>query len=384
MKYSLTCNTSNSSGAVRTLTEDELSGLIDGVTTSGSLFLLSGEEATVVCDLNDRYNISYFKYYYSGDGDISMSVSESQDVWSSVTHSAISGGVQAELTNYSPRWLKVNHNVTTGSGNMYELQVYNNDSNILFGPEGLYSVYGMDSSGSSYDEVSVYNPTNVVRDINVFVGEGVDTVADNLISVGLTSSGTFYSKREFGLYLPRDFSWDSGNHAGTINSGGYLTLSGTVTSGTYYSPVFSVSGYPNSRVFWDYSLGDGGYIDYRDVLDGAPCIGMRKYNYAPTGSWANGGFPDDDDPIWSTSSGSLSFVPVTNNSILDLRNNFYVQFLLSISGTHPSPPHLSKLGIEGALSVSDIAPQSYVDVYVSSVSGTVGDKTANLICWYRE
>ncbi len=384
MKYNLTCNISNFSGNTRSLSEGDLVGLTDGVTSSGPSFLLTGEEAILVCDLNDRYNLDSFKYFYSGDGDITMSVSESQDVWLSVTHSAVSGGVQSSLDGYSPRWLKVSHNVTTGSGNMYEVEVYNDDANILFGPTGNFSNYGMDASGSVFSSVAIYNPTTSTRDMNVFVGDGVDTEADNYLQVSLTSSGVFYPKRAYGLYLPRDFSWDSGNHDGTINNSSYLTLSGTATSGTYYSPVFYTEAYPSSRVFWEYSLADGGYVDYRNTLDSEPCVGFRRYNYAPTGAWTNGFMPDDNDPIWSTSSGSLSFVPVTNNSILDIRNNYYVQFVLSISGTLPSPPYLSKLGIEGAFIVEDVLPGSFKDIYVSSVSGTVGDKTANLICWYRE
>ena len=384
MKYSLSCNISNASGNTKSLSEGELGGLTDGATSSGTLFLLSGEEAILVCDLNDRYNLDSFKYFYSGDGDIAMSVSESQDVWSSITYSAISGGVQSSLDGYSPRWLQINHNVTTGSGNMYEVEIYNDDANILFGPTGNFSNYGMDASGFIYTPVAVYNPTTSVRDINVFVGEGVDTEADNYLQASLTSSGTFYPKREYGLYLPRDFSWDSGSHDGTINNFGYLTVSGTTTSGTYYSPVFYTAAYPNSRVFWEYSLADGGYVDYRSTLDSESCIGFRRYNYAPTGEWTDGSMPDDNDPIWSTSSGSLPFVPVTNNSILDIRNNYFVQFVLSISGTQPSPPHISKLGIEGALTIESVPSEGFKDIYVSSVSGTVGDKTANLICWYRE
>lgn len=384
MKYSLTCNISNFAGSTRSLTEGDLNGLTDGAVSSGSLFLLSGEEAVVVCDLNDRYNLDSFKYFYSGDGDITMSVSESQDVWSSVSYSAISGGVQSSLDGYSPRWLKVSHDVTTGSGNMYEVEVYNDDANILFGPVGNFPSYGMDASGGVPSAVAVYNTTTSVRDMNVFVGEGVDTEADNYIQAGFTSSGTFYPKREYGLYLPRDFSWDSGSHTGTINNSSYLTLSGVTTSGTYYSPVFYTGAYPNGRVFWEYSLADGGYVDYRNTLDSESCVGFRRYNYAPTGAWTDGSMPDDNDPIWSTSSGSLVFNSVTNNSILDIRNNYYVQFVLSISGTQPSPPFVSKLGIEGALILEDVPSEGFKDIYVSSVSGTVGDKTTNLICWYRE
>ncbi len=384
MKYNLTCNVSNFLGNTRSLTEEELSSLTDGVVSSGTLFLLSGEEAIMTCDLNDRYNLDSFKYFYSGDGDITMSVSESQDVWSSVAYSIISGGVQSSLDGYSPRWLKVSHNVTTGSGDLYEIEVYNDDANILFGPTGNFSTYGMDASGETSVPISVYNPTDSVRDMNVFVGEGVETEADNFIQAGFTSGGTFYPKREYGLYLPRDFSWDSGSHTGTINNSGYLTLSGASTSGTYYSPVFYIGAYPNSRVFWEYSLADGGYVDYRNTLDSESCVGFRRYNYSPTGAWIDGSMPDDDDPIWSTLSGSLDFTSVTNNSILDIRNNYYVQFVLSVSGTQPSPPYLSKLGVEGSLTLENVPSGGFKDIYVSSVSGTVGDKTANLICWYRE
>ena len=251
MKYSLSCRVSNSSGVTKNLNEEEMSSLTNGDTSYGDLFLLSGEKASIICDLNSRYSLSSFKYYYSGDGEVSMSVAESLETWNTVPHSSIVGGIQSPLSGYSPRWLKVSHEVTTGSGNMYEVVVYNDDSAILFGPSGSFSSYSLDASGTQSDSVAIFNSTASIRDINVFVGEGVETEADNLMSVGITSSGIFYSKREYGLHLPRNFSWDSGRHINTIDSSGHLTLSGTSTSGTYYSPVFNADVYKNSRVFWD-------------------------------------------------------------------------------------------------------------------------------------
>ena len=100
--------------------------------------------------------------------------------------------------------------------------------------------------------------------------------------------------------------------------------------------------------------------------------------------WVNGSLPEDNDPIWSTSSGSLQFSVYTNNTILDFSSGYYVQFVLNISGTHPNPPYLTRLGVEGALIVDSVPSNGFKDIYVASVSGTVGDKTANLICWHRE
>lgn len=385
MKYNLSCNISNFSGAEKILSEDELSSLVDGEVYGSSLPITSGETATILCDLNNRYNLSYLNYYYSGDGEIDISVAESEGVWSSVNLTTISGGLlRSNFTDYSPRWLKIVHSVTAGSGNMCEVEVYNSDSNMLFGPDGTYSAYGMDSSGVGIDPVAVYNSTDSTKDFKVFVGEGIDTEADNLLSVGLSTSGTFYSKREYGLNLPTDFVWDSGKHEGTVSSPDYLTLSGTSTSGTYYSPVFNSQAYPDSRVFFDYILEGDGYVDFRGLNDSSSTVGLRRHNHAPTGGWSDGLLPDEDDLVWSTSSGSLSFYPVKNNTIVDLSTNYFVQFCISISGSLPSTPYVKKMGIESALSVGSVRPNSYVNVYVSSISGTVGNKTANLICWYRE
>lgn len=380
MKYSLTANVTNVFGSSLVLPDESLSALTDGNVSTSAITVSGGSAITILCDLRNRFNIDSIKYYHSGGGTVDMYISDSIDTWYTVTPVSESWGTSLDLlgSSYNPCWLKVVHSIDTGEVDIREIEIYNEDYNILFGPAGEFDSYGMDTSGSIIDVVDIYNQTTLTRDINVFIEDNKESEADDLIMVGLTS-GTLISKRETGVALPRDFQWDNGCHDGTKALGQYLVVSGTLVSGTYYSPVIDLSSHNNYRFFWNsVSVGERS-VNYGSG-NSEDCFGVRRYNIPPSGSWANGSMAEDYDQYWSLSVGSLDFVPTPNDTILELRPWDYLQFAVTLTGT--SSVYLA--GIESPLVVEDVLPKSSKEVYISSVSGTTSGKTAHILCWYTE
>jgi len=382
MQFKLQANITNTSGAVFELSQEQLQSLTDGVTTSGTISLSSGQTIILTADLLNRYDVDKISYYYSGSGALSIEVAESQDLWYTLTSNSFSGGAQAYPEIYDPRWVRITQEVDS-SVDLYELEIYNQDGNILFGFSGNFSSYGLDASGTTVQKVDIYNPTSSSRNINLFIDDSESTDADELLLIGLSDSGPFYGKFERGLDFPTDYDWDNGYHIGTETTvSGHLTLSGVETSGTYYSPVFSISGYEDPRFFWEYNRPDSPFIDFPESTDSESCFGVRRFNIAPSGTWVDGYLAEGTDYYWAVPSGVLVFRPVPNLSILELRAWDYMQFCVTISGT--PKPYIYKAGIETPLTVSGVQPNSYKSVYLTSSSGTTSGKQANLICWYRE
>jgi len=380
MKYSLTANIINTAGASKVLTSEELVELTDGIVDSGGAGLLPGETLTVTCDLFNRYSLDTIKYYHDG-GDVVVYLSEIEGVWEAASTSSESWGTAASTGTMSPRWIKVQHSYSGAGSVGYEIAIFNNDTNLLFGGSGLFSSYGFDASGITIQPVQVYNNSLTTRNINVFIDDSVNTDADEFILVGIDTGGPFYQKYERGINFPGTIDWDLGQHNNTITTvSGHLTLSGSETVGTYYSPVLDIGPYENSRIFWERDVGAG------DVLWGGnnsePCFGLRSFNIPPSGIWYSGQFPSDLDIYWSVLSGQLNFNPVPNNTIMGLRGHNYVQLAVTLSGS--DSPFIYKAGIETALTVSGVAPKSYKEVFLTSVSGTTSGKQTSLICWYKE
>jgi hypothetical protein len=382
MKYKLTSNITNTVGASTQLSERELESLTNGITDSGIITLSSGDEIIIVCDLLNRYNLNNIKYYYSGSGSVNIEVAESYGVWSSVSISTMTGGIKAGFGSYNPRWIKITHSVTT-SASVYEVEVYNDDVNILFGYSGQFDSYGVDASGVVVQAIQVYNPTTVERDINIFMDNSDSVVADELLTISTSSSGVFYTRYEKGINIPREIPWDNGQHTNTETTvSGHLTLSGTAVSGTYFSPVFDNSSYINNRFFWEHYTPSGSKIDYQQSVDSESCFGVRHFNIPPSGIWNSGELSDESDHYWSISTGVLEFDSVPNNTILELRDHNYIQFTVTLTGT--LSPYIYKAGIESAVTLSGVGPGSYKNVYAVLSSGTTSNQQTNLICWYKE
>lgn len=382
MQYKLISNITNSSGGTVELTESQLSELTNGSVDTGGVTLSGGDEIILLCELYNRYNLDSCRYYRSGSDNVQVEVADSDGVWYTLSTSVSSDYVEVDLTTYNPRWVRITHNVST-SYNVYEVEIYSAGSNILFGSSGEADSYGMDRTGNTIQAVQVFNNTDSVRNIHVFIEDDSSTVGDDLLSIGLTSSGTFYSKHEFGLNFPNDFDWNNGVHSGTIvTSSGHLTLSGVSTSGIYYSPVFDTTGYEDCRFFWEQDNNSGSKVDFISSIDSEECFGVRQYNIPPSGGWSSGTMPSELDPEWSISIGSILFEPLPNNTILELRNNKYVQFVVTLSGV--VSPHIYKAGVECPVTISGVYPGSYKDVYLQLSGESIVDQQLGLLCWYKE
>jgi len=382
MSYKLTSIITNTGAGTRELTIEELEALTDGGTGAVGASLDPYEVMEIQGDLNNRYSVGSLNYFHSGSGVVRIYVSESLGLWFEVTGIAESWGTSASFSDYSPRWVKINHEVGSGSVDAYEVEFHSASGDILFGNEGQYSSYGLDLTGAFVQPIQIFNNTLLERDMNVFMNDSNSSDLDSFLYIGLTTSGTFYRKHENGLCFPDDFSWDSGYHSGTVTTvSGHLTLSGTLTEGVYYSPVFSLSSIEDSRFYWEYDT-TVGHIDYESSVDSESCFGVRYSSTSPSGGWVDGSLAEDADYYWSTVSGVLEFKPINNHGILELREMGYLQFYVTLSGS-PSP-YIYKAGIEKPLVISGISPQSYGRVYIASSLGALSGSQTNLISWYKE
>lgn len=384
MKFNMVGDITNSTGSAVSLTSTELESLVDGITSSGIITVPDASTMIISCDLINRYDINNVKYYYDS-GSVLLDVAESSGFWISVVGSDFSGGKQFSFDDdYNPRWVRVTHEASGSDASSHELEVYNEDENILFGHSGIFDSYGVDASGAEIDTISIYNPTSSVRDIKVFIGAGNYSEQELALSYGLTSSGTFYSQRENGIIFPDTFSWDFGSHTNTMVSGTSLTLSGVSVSGTYYSPVIDLSSTDGGRFFWDAAIGEDDLVTYGTYSHSEAVFGVRRNNVPPSGVWVSGQLAEDEDALWSVDTGSLGFSVIDNNSILELRNNYYLQFCVTITGSYSNPPLVYKAGVEFPLIVEDIQPNSYKDIFVATASGAQVSGSSNLTCFYEE
>jgi len=382
MSYKLTSIITNTGAGTRELTIEELEELTDGGTGAVVVSLDPYEVIEIQGDLNNRYYAGHLNYFHSGSGLVRIYVSESFGLWFEVTGVEESWGTYASFGSYNPRWVKINHEVEDVGVDVYEVECYSTTGDILFGDKGQYSSYGLDLTGAFVQPIQIFNNTLLERDMNVFMNDSNSSDLDSFLSIGMTISGTFYRKHENGLCFPDDFSWDNGYHSGTVTTvSGHLTLSGTLTEGDYYSPVFSLSSVEDSRFYWEYDT-TVGRIDYGSSVDSELCFGIRYSSIAPSGGWVDGNLAEDTDYYWSTVSGVLEFKPINNHGILELREMEYLQFYVTLSGS-PSP-YVYKAGLERTLTVPGIAPLSYGEVYIASSLGALRGSQTNLIIWYKE
>lgn len=384
MKYSLSANIFDGSGGTRVVSTGELRLLVDGDKDSAGITLSSGNIINIVCDLRNRYSLSSIKYYYSGSGSVSISISETYGAWISVPTSSFFGGVYSSFSGYCPQQISITHSVSSGSSSVFEVEVYNDDQNMLFGPGGEFDSYGIDTTGGQVAQVDIYNNTDTEKDVYVFI-DTTGTQADELLCISLDGVGAFTAKRQFGINIPDIFHWNNGQHINTCTDGsGYLSLSPPNSSGTYYSPVFYVGLYRNIRFYWEGHSVSSSDIDYKAYSDGRDCLGLRYHYFPPSGSWYDGRLAEDYDSYWSISAGSLEFNPTPNDTIIELRNYSYLQFAVTITGTPGNYPYITKIGVEAPVTVSGVSAHSSKPIYVTSVSGTLSGKTTNLVCWYKE
>ena len=154
---------------------------------------------------------------------------------------------------YSLRFTYVN--LSSSNSMLYTWDLLSVDYPIDFN----YSEFSI--AASSYNNAPIYVLNNSIqgsnRDIRVMPIYSGDYTLDRtflLTASGKTDNNWYHVDR--GIRMPEDIAWDSGSYQNTMASGGYLTLSGTVVSGSWISPAIYVSD-PNYLSMYVYTENDG-------------------------------------------------------------------------------------------------------------------------------
>lgn len=377
-------------GPFKSLTEAELELFVDGDTTVSGV-PVAGETLAIICDLGARYRLDELIYYREAATLESVTIFGKQGtavdyLWEEVSFSGVGNVLTVDLASLSDRYefVKVVHDVSLGTATVYEIEVFTQDGEILFGETGQETAFSVDSGTDTLtpERVTVWNPDDTTHTFKILLeGEDEDSAG---LSIGLTSSGAFDALYESGLAVPDDFDWPNGLFVNTEEQNDTVILTAGQTSGFYYSPVMDISSLSGRRLFWKSTTSGTSEIDEQASVDSISSIGVRFSNTMPTEpGWISGQLSIDS--LWAISSGTLSFDPYDNNHILNPQYFNYFQVRLEFFGeTSSQTPILEKVGIEQALSI-DIAPQEFGEFYVKSSHGdhTVGREAA-LLTWYFE
>ncbi len=381
--------TRDSTGKI--LTENQLASLTDGNTTTSGVGVGSGEVLSVVLDLGARYDLDEVRYYRtraSVDSIVLAARQTATDSWTTLaaTESTYTSAVvPSSVDKY--QFIRLTHSTTTGSGTARELEVYTDDTQILFGSDeqGRLNEYHVDTGTNllAPAAVHIYNPDSVEHDFYVLLDPSDSDSAYYSLASG--TGGPFYPLYSTGVNLPGTYPWSAGVTAsGTrIVSNTVMKAVNTATSGTYFTPIFDLGQVQGRRFFWTATLSGLNELDVDRQRDNLPTVDVRMSNVAPTGSWVSGQVSNDGR--WSVVSGSLPFVPMPNDTILDPSYRRYFQARVEFhTTTSGQTPILTSLGIESAFKVPVPAHQS-APIYVRSNTTTnrKGSPTT-LTCWYFE
>lgn len=273
------------------------------------------------------------------------------------------------------------------------IRVINDDSYVNFGEDGSLESYTLPESFvgvlSSPQEILIKNDGHQIANANVLISY-TGAISDSYIKVASSYSGTYYGIRENAVKQPRDIPWENGYFYNTQVVGNSVTISGNTGPYYYISPVIDTtlsSVFSSSRVFWVSDEPGLSSIDFPDIINGQKSIMIRQSSVPPSGSWSSGSLADEDDILWSTISGSLTYSPVTNYSI-DSANYRYAQlkvnfvpdikrgfilgtnlnggFIYAESGVGDDVPYLNELGLEIPTRVFGIYPSQTGSVFIRS------------------
>jgi hypothetical protein len=375
-------------GAIE-LPVDWISKLSDGNTSSDGIAVTTTGTISVDVDLFCRYDISEIRYYYSG-GNVSIHTSQEGQGWQEqpIVDKAgylVTSGTGGFFVN-TPRFARIKHSVSTGTQYGYEIEVYNRDVSQGFGANGTDSSVVVDSNADSeVSPIQVYNKSGQTRNYHCFIEETTDNDYDDSVALSDSYSGSFYSRYEKGVDIPRDFSWSTGSFVDTAISGSSIILS--VVSGTgYYSPIFDIRNLNPVRMYWSWSGNSQTSVDNIDQVDDSLTIGLRSSGSVPIAPWSSGVLANPSDTKWNIVDGSLSFSPVSNNVILEpyIGQNGYVQIRVRLNSfVSGSSPEVSRVGFEEATTISGIPNMSYGTVYAkTNMSSYVVGESINLLTFF--
>lgn len=205
------------------------------------------------CDLGGRVKISEVRYYFSSatapaslipgidfyykDEDFDLYVN--LDTFSNGTYyyATISGSPSA------PRYIRLKHTISgTGyTGEVEGFQVMNDDGDIDFGTDGSTTSESFQNSliGSQTltKTIAIYNDNSATRTAHILI-EPQGNVADDALSISLSSSGPWYGPKDTANTICDSTLWNTGVFSNTeiVNSALKLTAGSSV--GTYITRVF--------------------------------------------------------------------------------------------------------------------------------------------------
>jgi hypothetical protein len=374
--------------AYKVLTEAQLSKIIDGNTSSDGIVLSSGESSSIVCNLNARYNLNNIIYYRSqatSEQVVFYGRQNLSDSWEQLDAIVSAASVSFSLSGSTNKYLeiKVIHQVISGTSTIYELEIYSDDLNLGIGSIGTetdISVnYGTDTQLAQ--AVLVHNRTSSEKEFWCLLDP--DASGSTEIKVSDFLSGTYYGLYEKGINLPDDFLFSSGYFVDTVVSSNTVVLDST-TTGIYYSPVIDIQQHKGKRLFWKSTVSGTNEIDIQDSVNSLPTVGLRSSSTSPSDiGWVSGQLSVDS--LWSVVSGTLSFSPHTNHTIIEPLSRRYIQFKVEfLSPSLGQTPILEKLGIEEGLNKT-ISANDNSNFYAKSYSSSyIRDTSAGLIVWFFE
>jgi len=372
----------------KTLTETQLVALCNRDVTTNAFTLAAGETLSLICDMAARYKIAsmvYFRARATSDTITVYGRQSTTEPWAVLpaVHTATATSVTIADTSVY-RYIRIVHSVASGSAGIKEVELYSQDSVIVFGNEeqGALQEYAVDTGTNDLatTEVFVRNMDSVTHDY-FFLLDATDTDSVNY-GVSLTSSGVYYPLYSTGVNLPVSYAWSAGSLTNTVITANTVRL-GAAVSGTYFSPVLDLNGLEGRRLFWQATISGATEIDVNSQIDSLPTIHVRMSNTAPSGPWVNGQLSTDS--AWSVVSGTLPFTPFSNYTILDPSYRRYFQARVELRTTvSGQTPILHQLGIETGLKLP-ILSGAQNKVYVKSINSAnhVGAETA-LVSWYFE
>jgi len=371
---------SNGVGATVLLTEPQLQAMSDGAMASG-VTVPDGDTAIVLASFANRYVLSEVRVWHDA-GTVSVSASMDGASWDSLSSTTYAGytSVSGSLSGFDnwPRYVAVTHAALGVPATLHEIEIQGYSGQV---EEALPMVDVDISSDHEFSEVILYNTSADTRSVYCCIDADAIAGGSATYALATSSGGPFYSLRDTGHALPRDYSWSSGEFVNTTISGSYIILLGTETSGTYTSPV--VDTYYNGPLlaYWDHYDETGTAIDFSAETSDRATIRVRTSNHSPSGGWSSGQSPDAGDFLWGSTSGSLPFGSISQNDLLTISVGQYryaqlsVQFSAPVSGTSS---RLSALGLEEAQSLGTAAPGTSVSAFVrTTTSGyTKGQSSA--------
>lgn len=370
----------------KSLTDEELASLVDGVVDSNAINV-SGKTLVLVCDLGARYNLDIVKYYRDEAGSEGIKAFGKQsddDVWKELTVTTSPSKVEIDLEGSSDKYrlLKIQHEVSSGTASVYELEVLSSDEEVKFGSTGSTTKASVQTGNDSSDaeSIPIKNLDSVSHEYYVLID--AEKSGAEFLEVSQSGTGPFFSLYENSNNFPNDWSWGNGSFSNTqVTSNKISLVSGT--QGTYYTPVIDIQGAKGKRLYLKTtSISGSNRIDLTSPPTNRSAVSVRLSSTVPTGGWSDGQLAESD-PNWNTQSGTLEFVPYVYPTILEPRDELqYFQAKIEFeSAADGETPVLEELGFEEAIKLT-VPAGGQGDFYVKSLGGK--GKEADLLVWYFE